>query len=143
MKQIRLLVMIFIWLLCTANQCCKDDCRKTINFVNNSSIEVYIYRSGFGKYGAPDTSFFKVARKNILYKTKPNETNIYALADRYCIERWFGEKYGGINVFVLDAEIVESVPLDTIDKYRKVLKTIYPSIEEMENSNWTITYTSE
>jgi hypothetical protein len=118
------------------------DCHLRIKFINKSLKDVYTYRSGYGNYGAPDTSFF-VPRLNLSDKIKSNETNTYALTDRYCLEYWFEREKGGLNVFVLDAEVYETVPRDTILKYRMVLKTIHPTIEEMQNSNWTITYTGE
>ena len=138
MKNKNLLIVIAILWLCTASDCTrdKDDCHKRIYFINNSSKDVYI---DYCEYCSDD---FMVPSLTSLQansgKVKPNEKNS-SMWSWSCLEFYVAQKE--IVVYVFDAEVMESIPRDTIIKYRMVLKTIHPTIEEMERSDWTITFT--
>jgi hypothetical protein len=141
MKKISLLVVIFIWLLCMASYCRKEseNCHKGINFVNGSSKDVYIYScidclDAPWEFEIPSLQGFNANGLRV----KPNEKNTTGLWSRYCYEDAVTQ--GRVVVYVFDAEILETIPRDTIIKYRMVLKTIYPTIDEMQASDWTITY---
>ncbi len=145
MKRINILVVIFTWLLCTANTCNKEDCRKKIIFVNNSSKDIYI-EGGVNMY--PDTLNFNLwfpnpNRNPQYYRVKSGESNnnIAGMRKRDCPEKMVEQ--GRVFIYVFDAEVLETIPWDTIGKYYMVLQTYHPSIEDMESSNWTITYTGE
>jgi hypothetical protein len=142
MKRINFAIIILICLLCIASQCSKENCHRKLSFVNKSSKDVYVYHSGCGNYGIPDSSFFVLILSPSYTAIKPNEIrdNIYWGWD--CLEYWLAERTGPLNVFVLDAEVYKTVPRDTILKYRMVT-TITPTLEDMQNSNWTITFTGE
>jgi hypothetical protein len=140
MKKISLFVVIFIWLLCTANDCKRerDDCHTGIDFVNNSPRDVYIdccFCYDTLEYSVPSLRAFDA---NSL-RVKPNEKNTTGLWAWGCLES--SERF--IQVYVYDTEVVETVPRDTIEKYRMVLKIYRPTIDELQSSDWTITYTGE
>lgn len=140
MKRIYFLVIIFVGFICTAYQCASDDCHKTIQFINNSQKEIYISPGSY-----PDTSFYykfpNPNRNPNIYRVKPGERNGNGLWDWDCYEYNIAHNY--VIIYVFDAEVLETIPWDTIGKYYMVLKTYHPTLEEMENNNWTITYTGE
>ena len=147
MKRVKFLFVFFIWLLFVTTQCNRDDCHRTITFVNNSSMELYIRLAGTSHhYSNLDSSqFYKMFQNpyNNPYqcKVESREVNKSHLFTRDCLESWIPE--GRVIVYVFDAEVLKSFPWDTIGKYYMVLKTYRPTIEEMESSNWTITYTED
>jgi hypothetical protein len=144
MKRINLLIVAFIWLLCTANQCNKENCHKAIEFVNNSSKD--IYTCAFIPRKEADTLEFYIwfpnlARNSHMYKVKSREQSNNALWSRDCFNS--AVKYSQLVVYIFDADILETIPWDTVGKYYMVLKTIRPTLEDMERDNWTITFTGE
>lgn len=139
MKKIKIIIMLLISLVLLATQCENEDCHKAIKFVNKSTRDVYVSCSGYGTNGIPDSSF---SFRYPLNKIKSTETKTRAIEFGDCIEPWLKETKGRLNVFVLDAEVYETVPKDTILKYRMVT-TITPTLDEMQISNWTITFTGE
>ena len=145
MKRISFLVIIIICLICVANHCKREDCHKRIIFINNSQKEIYV--SGGGTM-YPDTLNFHMWFSNPIrhpdfYRVKSGEIMYNAVGprNRDCLEKAVGQ--GRIFIYVFDAEILATVPWDSIGKNYMVLKTYHPSIEEMERSNWTIIYTGE
>ena len=138
MKRISFLIFIFIGgLLCIATQCENEKCHKAITFVNKSSKDVYVYSSGYGNDGVPDSSFFVPLILGSYVKVKSNEKRTRTIEKRDCLEGWLRETEYRLNVFVLDVEIYETVPRDIIQKNRMV-KTITPTLKEMQRNNWTI-----
>ena len=144
MKHITILIMICIGFICTASQCKRDDCHR-INFINNSSKDLYV-RKTFGRddfeldtlnfprmFGRPPWPEY--------YSVKSGEKRSLGLGRRDCFDYW--TELGNVFVYVFDAEVLATVPWDTIGKYHMVLKIYNPTIEEMERSNWTITYTEK
>ena len=130
-------VIISVGLLCIATRCESDKCHKAITFFNKSSKDVYVYSSGYGNYGVPDSSFFAAFTLGHSVKVKSNEKRTRAIEKRDCLEGWLRETEYRLNVFVLDVEIYETVPRDIIQKNRMV-KTITPTLKEMQRDNWTI-----
>jgi len=137
------LSILFLFIFCTASTCEKDKCHKTISFVNNSYKEVYIgstirtldtlkfYKNFSNPYENPEA-----------YRVKQGKKNTVALGKRNCLEHSHVAD-GDMFVYIFDAEVLATVPWDTIGKYYMVLKTIHPTLEEMERDNWTITFTGE
>ena len=143
MKHVNILVLIIIWLACLATKCQResDKCHKTIAFVNNSPKEVYIHGGWY-----PDTLGFNKLFPNPykqpnLYKVTSNEKNTLGLGRRDCLESSVTQ--GIMTVYVFDAEVLETIPWDSVGKYYMVLKTIRPTIDEMQSNNWTIYYNGE
>jgi hypothetical protein len=141
MKRMNLLIIVLAWLLCTANQCNKENCHKTITFVNNSSKEVYIHG---GHY--PDTLGFSSLFPNPynqpdLYRVRSGETNINGMHSRSCLDSDVSQ--GRLIIYVFDAEVLATETWGTVGKYYMVLKTIRPTLEDMQRSNWMITFTGE
>ena len=135
--------LLFICIFCTAYTCTEntDKCHRTITFVNNSSKEVYIH-GGF----YPDTLGFSSLFPNPynqpdLYRVKSGEKNSSGLTSRDCFESSVAQ--GRLIIYVFDAEVLATETWGAVGKYYMVLKTIHPTLEEMQRSNWTITFTEE
>ncbi len=156
MKRINILtfILILICLLCVASTCRKerDDCHYNLWVVNNSSKGIYtglVGTSGdFYSHFNCDTSNFHQIFGNPYNtphtnKIEPGEKKNIGIRPGNCIETWINGWCGAVYVYVFDAEVLETVPWDTVGKYYMVLKTIRPTIEDMQNNNWTITYTGE
>ena len=146
MKRLNFLIIIFVWLPCTSSQCDKEKCHKRIEFVNNSPKD--IYTCTFIPRKPTDTlEFYKwfpnLARSPHQYKVKSGEKSSYALVSqrKSCFENEIS--VSGFVIYVFDAEVLETVPWDTVGKYYMVLRTIRPTLEEMQRNNWTITFTGE
>ena len=143
MKKNYFIIIISLCLLLVANNC-RNDCHKAIRFINNSSKDVFIENIGASPYYLDyDTlDFYKILNnpidKSYTNEVKPGEKKGFFYR---CFDD--GIENGRVSIFVFDAEILRTVPWDTIGKYYMVLKTYRPTMEEMENSNWTITYTGE
>jgi len=149
MKRINILVMVCIWLMSMATQCSRYDCHNQINFVNNSAKDVYIEISGISHhYHDLDTTQFYLMFSNPYnynppdyFRIKSGEKGKVEIRRKNCLEGWIAQ--GRVFVYVFDAEVLATVPWEVVGKDYLVLKTYHINLEEMESSNWTITYTGE
>ena len=145
MKRINFLIVVLILLVCCAFTCTRntDTCHRNITFVNKSPRDVYVYCNEYGGHMALDTTFFiPTTSSGLMSYVKSNETKSGTCASRDCFESWITETQYCLNVFILDVDVYETYPKDTILKYRMV-KTITPTLVEMECSDWTVTYSGE
>jgi len=142
MKRINFIGIILVCLLCTASRCNKDDCHKTIKFINNSSKDVYIYDC----ITCSDTLAFNEKFPNPynqpnLWKVESEGKNTWGLSRRDCYESRVSQ--GRVIIYVFDAEVLANYSWGVIGRDYMVLKTIRPTLEEMERSDWTVTFTCE
>jgi len=146
MKQIKFSLIVFTCLLCTAYTCTKntDTCHRTITFINNSSKEVFIH----GGYVFPnvdtlkfDSSFPNPYDQPDIYRAKSGEKNSSGLTSRDCFDS--DVKQSRFIVYVFDSEVLANYTWGEIGKNYMVLRTIRPTLEEMQRNNWTITFTGE
>jgi len=121
-----------------------DTCNKTIHFVNNSSKEIYIH----GGYIFPNidtlkfsSSFPNPYNQPDLYRVKPCEKNSNGLAKSDCQDQDVAQNR--VIIYVFDAEVLANYSWGVIGRDYMVLKTYHPTLEEMQSSNWTITFTGE
>ena len=80
-----------------------------------------------------------------MFEVKLAETNTEATRTRGgdCIESHFGTwliPSDTFMIYVFDANILNTIPWDTIRKYDMYLKRYDLSLQDLKNSNWTITY---
>lgn len=113
----------------------------TIKFHNRSSIPLYVEAS----FGYPDTFAFEFGelRANAaINKVNSGELNTSALGLRgsyeYRMENYVLSKK--VMVYVFDAAVIESTPLDTIRAKYLVLKRYDLSLDDLRARNWTIEY---
>jgi hypothetical protein len=141
--KMKLLVLIISILL--LNQACGDkeeNCHKTITFKNISNNSLYVVGSSF----YPDTLSFIGIPNPVLdsshTKVLPEETNTRMLWGRDCIELAFKDLIPSdtMIIYVFDTHVLETTPWVSVKANYMVLKRFDLSIENLENSNWTITY---
>ena len=146
MKNFKYIIGFIFGMLCIATQCRRDDCITSINFINNSSKEVYINLTGISHhYSNLDTTKFCLMFNNpynnpYQLQVKPYQEKS-TVFDYDCLESWIPE--GRTFLFVFDGEVLSTVQWDTICKYYMVLKTYHITMEDMKNNNWTITYSED
>ena len=117
-----------------------DKCHKTMHFNNQTTRDVYIYHST----DCMDSANFWIPNLNSnsnRTKVKSYEKEFDILWSRSCYEKYLEKNC--VVIYVFDAEIIETVPRDSIIKYFMVLKTIRPTLADMERDNWTITFTGD
>jgi len=127
MKRIIFLIVVFIWLTCTANQCSKEKCHNKIPFINNSDKTLYV----FPKTSPPfDTilglgSGFFIDHDRGDYKVLPNSVSTTAIfmRSRNCFNG-----FQTIMIFVLNewADII--------------LRRYDLTPEDLELLNWEVPY---
>jgi hypothetical protein len=134
-----LIFLIFLSCNCT---CEKDKYHEDVYIKNNSNMSIY-YNYAFENY--PDTAILDVDHVIInmpdLYKINPNESKRVFLRGR---TKWEGiynvAPLDTVMFFIFDAQVLETTPWDTVQKYYLVLKRYDLSFQDLEQMNWTITY---
>ena len=123
--------------------CGKDgDCHKIISFVNNSTQSVYVDEI-LSRW--PDTNLYSYDSNPIYdsfsYKINANQRSNGALQLSACYEGVMSSpKSDTIMVYVFDAQVLETTPWDTVTANNMYLKRYDLSLQDLQNSNWTITY---
>lgn len=94
----------------------------------------------------PDTLSFTIQPNPILNpnftKVQPHETNNNVLGGRDCIEIIYKDLIASdtLLVYVFDAQVLESTSWDTVISQHLILKRYDLSLDDLELSNWAITY---
>jgi hypothetical protein len=134
-------ILILIMLIFTACDKTKvytraDDSRLKISNISNK----YIYFSFSDFY--PDTlKMYPISPSMSYYKVKSNETKTYNSKETW--EDFFQNRIvssGKLFVFIYDAQTIESIPFDTIQKKYMILKRFDLTYNEIVQKNWIITY---
>jgi hypothetical protein len=132
------LLFFFILTCCAPKD--RGDCHYKINFINNSQSILYVFYSTdseLTKYGTPDPRF------NNESKSFPNTTNESALkfgnAKPQCGEDKF-DSAPKLYVFVFDNQVLEANSWDDVKANNLYLKRYDLTLQDLKNSNWTITY---
>ena len=129
---------LFIGILFVFTTCSNDkdkDCHNAITIVNNSDKAIYYYPSS--EY--PDTLSL-----NPNPATSGNDFRIEKFSSkqdeyRSCIEGKFLIIYKYMY-FIYDAQILETTPWDTVVKKYMILKRYELTLQDLQKSNWTITF---
>ena len=131
MKNILKTTITLIIVLNIITSCREVIPRKNFSFKNNSSKAIYYGES----YSFPDTSLTEVVNlsiKNLAYRVPPGEIESITLGIFHYNTT--------IQEFIIDADIMENTPWDTIVKYNMVLKRIQFTESEVEQKDWEIIY---
>ena len=116
-----------------------------ITFINKTNMSLYIHPDSYG-YPIPDS--YKtyvnspVDGNKVKLKIEPNESNTKALT-AYNWERAYepiNTKSGIIMFYVFDAKTYDEKGWDYIKANSLVLKRYDLSLQDLKNSNWTISY---
>lgn len=105
--------------------------RKNFSFKNNSNKTIYYGES----YSFPDTSLTKIENlsiKKLAYRIPPGETESIPLSVFHYNTT--------IQEFIIDSNIIDTTPWDTIVKYNMILKRIQFTEREVEQKEWEIIY---
>jgi len=137
------LITTFVLAILLLGSTCKkegEDCHKTIMFANQIDNTLYVTLS----YGYPDTLaiYNNPSLVPNQYKVLPNETNEHSLSGRECIELEFNYSIPSdtLMVYVFDANVLETIPWETVISDNLILKRYDLSLEDLQDSDWTITY---
>ena len=131
-------ITIFALLILIITSCRKDYYDTRLNFVNNSDSSIYVISSDFYK----DTAYVYVnyypGNDPNQFKIEPHETKIPIMP----IGSWerIYEEEDTIAFYVFDAQILETIPWDTIKSKYLVLKRYDLTFADLVRQNWTITY---
>ena len=137
MKKIPFIVSFFFFLPGS----CEDSDRwgDFIVMKNNSSLTIIVC----GAYVLPDTLLPKeTLRTTVILPEKSNTITSYSLGDNK-LKRFKAEK---ISLFVLDEQVFQTMPWDTICKYNMVLKRYeingddYLNLVQYDGKRWALPY---
>jgi len=112
---------------------CKNNCHHDITFINNSNKNLYYYEGSY-----PDTSIFDYNPLITNYYFIPKNTH-----SRFQISSCFEQRFNltpKIIYFIFDAEVLKTIPWDTVMKKYMILKRYELTLQGLKDSNWTITY---
>jgi len=139
----RYLSFLFLYIILMSGQC-RDpgNCHQLINIVNNSDYDVVISHSTFypdsiSDFGRTNDSFNPPIPAHGTGKLR-------LIFDNGCMEFLMKDtgtfRYGIMMLFFFDRQVYETVSRDTIVKNRMYLRKYDLTLEDLEASNWTITY---
>jgi hypothetical protein len=125
MKTHSITFLIIVLVLCSS--CFNDNDRNRHIYIRNNSVKAIYYRFSFTY---PDTSLIGSDPNN--YKINPGEQRSTSAS---------GFAYNStLQIFILDANVVESEPWDSIVSRYSVLKRFQFTEQEMETKNWIVNY---
>jgi hypothetical protein len=130
-----IIIIIFLWLLCTAFNCENKNCHKHIGLINNTNIDIYI------KEGSSDSSRFASEFPNPItddtYRVVPHTKNTTGLMRRSCHE---SNIKTFISIYIFDANVLATFSWGTIEKNYMVLQRYDLTKEDLQRLNWELTY---
>ena len=126
-NMINLLTILTLFVCLSASSCkIKEEQHRQISVINNSNKAIY-YRLSFAY---PDTT---------LKKTDPNNYKINSGVQTFTAAKSFVFN-PTMQMFILDADVVEKEPWDSIVAHYEILKRYQFTEEDIQNWNWIITY---
>ena len=139
MKRTNILIIILIGLLCTANNCKRDDCHNAIPFDNNSDKTLYVYpkrnyyidttlRFADGNLTDPSNERYKVLPYSV-------SNTCISMRKRNCFD-----VFETVFIFVLDEEVVATMPWNIIQKDYLILRRYDLTPEDLQLLDWEVPY---
>ena len=140
-KRIIILLLIFGFIITNSFLCFKEaGCHYDIDLVNNSNKAIY-HKESF------DSTLFSSSYNPMLdpaeYKIESGSRGNYhfGVERASCIERLLNRPESDtLFVYIFDANVVETTPSDTVRANNLYLKCYDLSLQDLQSSNWTITY---
>ncbi|MBK5215881.1 MAG: hypothetical protein JJE53_03710 [Candidatus Pacebacteria bacterium] len=123
---IYLLTLLTFYICLSASSCNNEEQHRYIYIKNNFSKAIY-YRLSFA---FPDTT---------LKESDPNNYKINSGVQTFTAAKSFAYN-PTMQMFILDADVVEKEPWDSIVAHYEILKRYQFTESDMQNWNWTITY---
>lgn len=134
MRSLFLLILTVILCRCVDRHE-NENCHKHVTIINNTNNAIYYIASG---RIFPDTlTLYPNPTGNQYYRIEASsiKKDMY----RYCLEYDF-EIQRIWMYFIFDAHLLETTPWDTVVKKYMILKRYDLTLEDMQKSDWTITY---
>jgi hypothetical protein len=136
-----MIVLMALSFVLMANTCNKEDedHHKTIEIINNSEKDIYVYP----QMTYPDTlgDVGGLTSQPQIYKVESHTRNRSALRDQSSWEDIFRAKWripsDTLMVFIMDAELLES---NTIHVNNTIIQRYDLSLQDLQYVNWTLTY---
>ena len=135
MKKIFLTVLTILILSCGAE---KDtvDCHSAVAITNKSNKIIYFYAGSL-----PETNY-NPTKSGDYFKIIPGATKYDPFGrDKGCYEELFSENNNKLYYLIFDEQVLLNNTWEDIKTNDKVLKRYSFTVQEMQASNWTITYT--
>jgi len=128
----RNLILVLIVVVCSAN-CCNNEAYREI-YIHNKSDKTIYYGVG---YSYPDTNLIQINaipghNGNISHRIEKGKQGVL-MAAQFSLNPT-------LQLFIFDADTIETTPWDSIVKHYTVLKHYKFTRSDMEKNNWTITY---
>jgi hypothetical protein len=140
MKRINYLLLVSIVISSFLSSCLyhEYDELPRLRIRNNSDIAVYYVWSPY----FPDTTF--LGEPSPFYNKNYQKIEAHTLQKKnsraFDKSQFMSEELDTIDLCILDAEVVETVPWDTIKKYDLVLKRYLLSESDLDAVDWIIDY---
>lgn len=126
----KIIMTIFVFLFFISSKCQEDNYHLDLTIKNNSSSTISVSPS----FTYPDTAIIcPLGHYEILSGEEHKDHQ------RYGWEPSIGKlKY--FQIFIIDPNIINSSPCDSIRKYNKILKRYQLNIDDLNRLNWTVIY---
>lgn len=138
MKKSIFIMLVFPFLMSTTCEGESSTCHKRIILKNNTDKTLYVDWT-------TDTLFSYIRLYDEMNIVMPNTTDARAFSTRGCFENKFEYQSltGVISLFVLDNEVLKTVPRNEIIKNNMYLRRYDVTLEDLQRMNWTIVYSEE
>lgn len=137
MKSINIFTVTIISLIIlSANTCSKNkpDCHQIYSLKNNTNNSVY---SIWGLDSSLQNISSSPSEDPATYKCDPNSDRSYVVRGD-CYENHIVE--GRLNIFIFDAQVLETTDWQTVKDNYKVLKKYSLTKAQLDSANWMINY---
>jgi len=138
MKAVKIMFIICTQLVLMSNSCKKDSSYYDYRLKVVNKSDKTIYADFYQSY--PDTTLGLHSHfDNATVKAATNGTITLVRGGTW--ENAFKEDiHQKLMVFIFDASVVDNTPWDTIKKKYLILKRYDLSLDDLQKSNWTVTY---
>lgn len=135
MKYVSVLFFGIILISATCSNNNDKDCHNTITIVNNSDKTLFFYMS----HEYPDTAIinYNPSDAGSYYKIEKNSSHKHIKRDCFEYDFKINPK---LMYFIFDAQVLETVPWDTVKANYLVLKRYDLTLQDLNDMNWSITY---
>jgi hypothetical protein len=143
MKTINILLILSLFFMAMTCEKEDEDCHKSIEFINNSDGDIYV----IWDVEYPDTLSLNNTDSSVLQrkynKVHEHKTSRKPFYEQSCWEGIIrGERIPAdtLMVFVFDSKVIETTPWEDVTNKYMVLKRYDLSLEDLQASDFTITY---
>lgn len=141
MKKYSIFILLFLYLICSANSCSKENGQghadKRLNIINNTEHII----ASFIQYNYPDTSIQDKETPGFnSISIEPHSKNVHLTFVSWETLINQNNQYGIISILIFSSDTIQTYSWEEIQKNYNVLKRYDLSLQDLERMNWTITY---